>query len=424
MALMSATMVQNTKIISLIGTGHGMSHFYGLALAPLFPLIKIEFGVSYAALGFLVTMLNITGTIVQVPVGFLADRMGGRILLPLGLGLMAFPFLAFGYADSYWFALALMAIAGIGSSVFHPVDYAILNATIEESFLGRAFSLHTFSGSIGVMIAPGAMVLLASIWDWRTALVIAGGFGIFFMLLMIANGHLLHGHGHGNANKKKEIQKARTSTSATSGIKTLFLPQVLLMVIFYILITVMMSGILTFSVTIFNKFNGISLIDATTILTSYVIAGSVGLITGGILADKWNRHTLTAVSALLVSAVLLAVIDAFSLPVILLTAALVVIGFLQATIRPARDMIVRSIIPKDSMGKVFGFLSAAMSAGHAIAPVFIGWLIDRGNHDIIFYVLAVIMLLAIPTIALAQSPTVVRGLEADTETATGKAAAE
>jgi MFS transporter, FSR family, fosmidomycin resistance protein len=420
MAFMSPTMVQNTKIISLIGTGHGMSHFYGLALAPLFPLIKAEFGVSYAALGFLVTMLNITGTIVQVPVGFLADRMGGRILLPLGLGLMAFPFLAFGYADSYWFALVLMAIAGIGSSVFHPVDYAILNATIEESFLGRAFSLHTFSGSIGVMIAPGTMVLLASIWDWRTALVIAGGFGIFFMLLMIANGHLLHGKN----NKKKEIQETEVSTNTTSGIKTLFLPQVLLMVIFYVLITVMMSGILTFSVTIFNKFNGISLVDATTILTSYVIAGSVGLITGGILADKWNRHTLTAVVALLVSAVLLAVIEAFSLPIILLTLALVVIGFLQATIRPARDMIVRSIIPKNSIGKVFGFLSAAMSAGHAIAPVFVGWLIDRGNHDIVFYVLAAIMLLAIPTITLAQSPAILRGLEAGTETAAEKSAAE
>jgi len=186
----------------------------------------------------------------------------------------------------------------------------------------------------------------------------------------------------------------------------------------------MMSGILTFSVTIFNKFNGISLVDATTILTSYVIAGSVGLITGGILADKWNRHTLTAVVALLVSAVLLAVIEAFSLPIILLTLALVVIGFLQATIRPARDMIVRSIIPKNSIGKVFGFLSAAMSAGHAIAPVFVGWLIDRGNHDIVFYVLAAIMLLAIPTITLAQSPAILRGLEAGTETAAEKSAAE
>ena len=281
---MTATAKRNAKIISLIGTGHGMSHFYGLALAPLFPLIKTEFGVSYAALGFLLTMLNTTGTIVQVPMGFLADRFGGRILLPFDLGMMAFPFLAFGYADSYWFALALMAIAGIGSSVFHPVDYAILNATIEEGFLGRAFSLHTFSGSIGVMIAPGTMILLTSIWDWRTALVITGGVGIAFMLLMIANGHLLHG------NKKKKTEEDSKINAPESklldGIKTLLLPQVLLMVIFYLLITVMMAGILTFSVTIFNKFNNISLIDATTILTSYVIAGSVGLLAGGVLADK------------------------------------------------------------------------------------------------------------------------------------------
>lgn len=106
--------------------------------------------------------------------------------------MMGVPFLLFGFADNYWFALVLMAIAGIGSSVFHPVDYAILNAQIDERFLGRAFSLHTFTGGLGVMIAPGLMVLLASIWDWRTALVISGGIGIVFMFLMIANGHLLH----------------------------------------------------------------------------------------------------------------------------------------------------------------------------------------------------------------------------------------
>ena len=76
------------------------------------------------------------------------------------------------------------------------------------------------------------------------------------------------------------------------------------------------------------------------------------------------------------------------------------------------------------MGKVFGFLSTAMSVGHAITPVCIGWLIDQGHTDIVFYLLAGLMLLAIPTLTLAQSPAVIRGTYLGTETAAGKAAAE
>ncbi|MEQ8196015.1 MAG: MFS transporter [Rhodospirillales bacterium] len=413
---MSAKTKRNTQIISLIGSGHGMSHYYGLALPPLFPLIKAEFDVSYAALGFLVTMLNITGAAVQVPMGFLVDRIGGRVLLPLGMAAMAVPFLAFGYADNYWFALVLMAIAGIGSSVFHPVDYAILNATIDEDFLGRAFSLHTLTGNIGFILAPVTIILFASLWDWRTALVIAGGIGVAVTLLMIANGRILH---YETDAKTAEASKGAKSTEP-SGLRILLLPQVILMSIFFVLITVMTTGVQTFSVTTLNQTHGTPLVAATTALTAFLIAGAFGLVFGGILADKWRRHTVLAATSIVLIAAVLIVIGSVPLPVIAVTALFIAIGFLQGTIRPARDMIVRSIIPDGSMGKVFGLLSTAMSVGHAITPVFLGWLIDRGMADMVFYVLAAVMLLALPTMMAAQSPQVMRRSPA----ATDKAAAE
>ena len=43
-------------VIGLVAVAHGVSHFYQLAFAPLFPLMKDELGVSYAALGFVVTL--------------------------------------------------------------------------------------------------------------------------------------------------------------------------------------------------------------------------------------------------------------------------------------------------------------------------------------------------------------------------------
>jgi len=39
-------------VITLVALAHGTSHFFQLVVAPLFPLIKQDLGVSYAALGF------------------------------------------------------------------------------------------------------------------------------------------------------------------------------------------------------------------------------------------------------------------------------------------------------------------------------------------------------------------------------------
>jgi MFS family permease len=77
----SAERKRYAAIMGMIGSGHALSHFYLLALPPLFPLLKAEFGVGYAALGLLVTMFNLATGLAQVPAGFLVDRIGARRVL-------------------------------------------------------------------------------------------------------------------------------------------------------------------------------------------------------------------------------------------------------------------------------------------------------------------------------------------------------
>ena len=163
-------MRRNVQVLALIGSGHAVSHFYLLALPPLFPLLRDELDVSYAALGLLVTLFNVATGVAQVPAGFLVDRFGARRLLLLGLALMGAAMTALGFAPSYWLMLVLVAVAGIGNSVFHPADYAILSASVDRAWLGRAFGIHTFTGNIGFMPAPGGMIALTALLGWRGAL--------------------------------------------------------------------------------------------------------------------------------------------------------------------------------------------------------------------------------------------------------------
>src|SRR5688500_14116867 len=115
---------RDAKILGLIGAGHFMSHFYFLTLPPLFPFLREAFGVGYTELGLMMTALYAASGLAQLPVGFLVDRFGARVVLSAGLAVIALGFGLVGVAPTYWAMIACVMIAGLGHSVFHPADYA------------------------------------------------------------------------------------------------------------------------------------------------------------------------------------------------------------------------------------------------------------------------------------------------------------
>src|SRR5258705_5779421 len=88
-------------VISLIALAHGISHFFQLIVAPLFPLIKEELGVSYAALGFAMALFYTLSAIFQPVAGFVVDRFGARGVLLGGVALQAAGTLLAGLSGSY-----------------------------------------------------------------------------------------------------------------------------------------------------------------------------------------------------------------------------------------------------------------------------------------------------------------------------------
>ncbi len=92
---------RDARVIGLVGIGHFFSHFYLLALPPLFPLLKAEFGVSYVALGAVISVYNVASGVAQVPIGFLVDRVSARTVLLVGLALNAVAIAAIGVTSTY-----------------------------------------------------------------------------------------------------------------------------------------------------------------------------------------------------------------------------------------------------------------------------------------------------------------------------------
>ncbi|HTP62228.1 MAG TPA: MFS transporter, partial [Burkholderiales bacterium] len=158
---MEHTLKTDIRTISLVALAHGLSHFFQISTAVLFPLIKDELGVSYVALGGTIALYYIVSGVCQTLAGFAVDRYGARRMLFIGLALATAGAALAGSAQSYEMLVAAAIVGGIGNSVFHPCDFSILNARVSKARLGYAFSGHGIAGYLGYAAAPVYAVMMA-----------------------------------------------------------------------------------------------------------------------------------------------------------------------------------------------------------------------------------------------------------------------
>lgn len=387
------------KILSVISVGHFMSHFYALTLPPIFLYLKEDFNVSFVQLGLMLTLAGASTLAVQVPVGFLVDRYGARIMLAIGLVILSSCYALAGLATDYYSMIALLMIAGVGNSVFHPADYAILNSSITPTRMGRAFSIHTFAGHLGSAAAPATMLILTYLFGWRFALVSVGAFGLAVALVLATQWNVMKEE-TGHSGKKEEGAKSST----VDGLKLLVSPIVIVFFLFFGILAMASAGLSAFMVAALMKLHNTPLETATMALSAYLFFSSAGILLGGELSDRFGRHALMAGIVFAATAVFCFIIGTFAMPFALLAVLMMIMGAGQGIIRPARDMMLREVAPKGSVGKIFGFVSAGITAGSTLAPILFGLMIDLGRPEWVFYLAGLLMILALFTVMIPRKP--------------------
>src|SRR4051812_16620780 len=174
------------RTLVLISTAHWVSHFHLLVLPMLFPFLKAQLGVGYIELGLALTVFAVVSGLTQAPMGYLADHIGARKILLIGLTVGGLAFIMLGINLSYPWLIASAVLLGLANSVYHPADYAILAAHMDEARMGRAFSIHTFAGFLGGAVAPAIVAALVTITGGYGALMVAGAVGPVVALLLLA----------------------------------------------------------------------------------------------------------------------------------------------------------------------------------------------------------------------------------------------
>ena len=385
MVAITAEARSDTKVVGLVSLAHFFSHFYVLALPPLFPVLKETYGVSYAALGLLMAAMNIGTGILQPAMGVLVDRVGGKTVLIAGLALHAAAMGAIGFTSSYVATLLLMALSGIANSVYHPADYAILNASVDKRHMGRAFSVHTFAGYLGFAAAPAGIALLSAPLGWRGALIATGAAGLLSAAVLLW--------------QKEALADRRAGHKAdASGSEFLKLPAIWLSFFFFTLLSVAGSGLNSFSVAALDLLRGTPFWAATAGLSVFLFAAAAGVLAGGPIADRTTRHGMVAALCLVASAAIFALIAVVDLGIAGYMAAMAVGGLLNGIVQPSRDMMVRAVTPPGSIGKVFGFVTSGFNVGGIVGPMIYGSLLDHGQAAWVFWLIAVFNLLSVATV--------------------------
>src|SRR6266403_2611481 len=166
------------RTLAAISTAHWVSHFHMFVLPMLFPYLKAQLGVGYIELGFALTVFGVVSGLTQAPIGYLADHIGARKVLLIGLTLGGSALIMLGLHLSYPWLIASAVLLGLANSVYHPADYAILSAHMDEARMGRAFSIHTFAGFLGGAVAPPILLTLSFYGGLQSALVFVGLVGL------------------------------------------------------------------------------------------------------------------------------------------------------------------------------------------------------------------------------------------------------
>lgn len=385
MSIAADALRRDVKVIGLVALAHGLSHFFQIATAVLFPLIKDDLGVSYTALGATVGLYYAVSGVCQTLAGFAVDRFGARKVLFTGLALAVAGAALAGLAQNYPMLLGAAVVGGLGNSVFHPVDFSILNARVSRHRLGYAFSWHGIAGYLGFAAAPAYGIAMATAFDWRAALLGAAAIGAAVTAILAAQGGEL------------EAAPVRSHAGAP-GVRALAQAPVLMCFAYFVMLGIAFIAIQTFGISAMVSLYGVNVALASAALTAYLIGGATGIFCGGFAAVRFARHDRVAIAGMASSAALVFVLASAWLPGAALPLLLGAAGFAGGCTNPSRDLIVRAATPAGSTGKVYGFVYSGLDVGSIAAPVAFGRLLDRGEPAAVFYAVVVVLALSIFTV--------------------------
>jgi len=181
-------------ILGTCGGAHFLHDGLSDALYVLLPLWAETFGLSLAQVGVLKTVFTAAQASFQLPAGFLSERIGECRLLVAGTIVAGIAYMLIALVDGYLALAVLLLLAGLGSSVQHPLSSALVARAFEAGRRRAALGTYNFTGDLGKMAAALGVGLAVAVIGWQGAttglgaIAIVGGLALLIALKRLGAG--------------------------------------------------------------------------------------------------------------------------------------------------------------------------------------------------------------------------------------------
>ena len=349
-------------ILFAMGFCHLLNDMIQSVIPAMYPVLKDNFGFTFAQIGIITLVFQLTSSVFQPFVGQYADRRPQPYSLSAGMCFTLTGLLLLAFASNFFLILLAVAIIGCGSSVFHPEASRV--AQIASG--GRkslAQSIFQVGGNGGSAIGP----LLAS------AILVRVGYWYKLTLSQTGMSH-----------------RTRQTTSCNLSKKAIRNALIILVIMLfskYFFISCMTSY---FTFFLIEKF-GITVQQSQLCLFAFLAALAIGTLLGGFLGDRYGRKYVILFS-ILGAAPFTLVLPYLNLFWTLVIA--VIIGFIIASAFSAILVYATDLKP-DKVGMISGIFFGLMFGLGGVGSAFFGWLADETSIEFIFKVSTLLPLLGI-----------------------------
>jgi MFS family permease len=396
--------------IGAVSVAHGLSHFCQLVVPPLFPFIGAAYGLSNTQLGALMSVFFVVSSCGQFAAGFVVDRFGAPRVLYAGLALLAVAALGLAASPAYAVMLAFMAVAGLGNSVFHPVDFSILNGRVSTPRLGHAYAAHGISGNLGWALAPVFVVGIATAsGSWRLALASVSAVVLAVLAALVWRRDWLRvrppaaaahaaAHAAAPATAAAAAPGARTAVPAAAAdgaFAFLRLPAVWSCFAFFLLNALALGAMQSFAPQAAGQLHQVPVAQVAMFLSIFMAAAAAGMVLGGHLARDPERCAHIVAAGYGGAAVVALALAFGTWPPAAVAAMFALMGVGSGLAGPSRDLLVKSATPPGATGRVYGVVYSGLDVGMTIAPLVFGLLMDAGAWREVWLLVAALQVLLI-----------------------------
>ena len=380
------TMTEGTvySILVICGISHFLNDMIQSIIPSIYPIIKDKFGFSFAQIGIITLIFQMTSSILQPFTGLYADRHPRPYALSIGMCFTLTGLLLLAFAENYVLILLAVSIVGLGSSIFHPTASRVTQMA-SGGRKSLAQSIFQVGGNGGSALGPllAAIIVLPfgqhSISWFAIAALLAA-------LIMVRLGAWYKARLAYIAVHKQRNPILNNDISKRAKYWALF---ILVMLVFskYFYTSCITSY---FTFFLIDKF-GVSVQTSQICLFVFLAAFAIGTVAGGMLGDKFGRKYVIWFSILGAAPFALAMPFANLAWTIIFTflSGLIIASAFSSIVVYATDLM------PDKIGMIAGIFFGLMFGLGGLSSAFFGWLADKTSIEFIFRVSSLLPLLGI-----------------------------